>query len=423
MPLLNLALVTQTFTTLLDRFITNSPEWNAANVLNVSPLPPDRLTGNHTLGFYLYHLVEDPAYKSLPPLASVDNPDIFQPMGLQLYYVLTAHSDLVDSNSTAAEQLMMGLGVKALRDFAIVDENTQVAGVTVFPGPLVGGNNRFRVTLASPPRQEAVQYWMAGSQPLRLAAYYEVSPVLLEPEPQNVRPGRVFQFGLRSIVSGMPRLDSTSSQITFQVPGEPAPRTVEASPAEAPTGGEVIFAGANLAGDAVDLLIRHVSWTQFETVDPITWGVTGNAAAVHATVQAFAGTQPVLPGVYVAVVRVTTFSTLSDGTKTSNAASSNQVTVAVTPRIDPPITFGGGIWTVKGTNFDPGALPDDQIQIFIGSERLQRVAAAPAPGQFQVVDATTMLFATPPTIESGNIVTVRILTRGTESAPAWVTTQ
>src|SRR5262245_17184687 len=133
MPLLNLALVTQAFTAMLDRYVTNSPEWNAANVLTVSPLSPDRLAGNHTLGFYLYHFVEDPAYKNPTPLANVDNPDIFQPMGLQLFYVLTAHSDLPDSNAAEAEQLMMGLGVKALRDFATLDENTLVAGAIVFP--------------------------------------------------------------------------------------------------------------------------------------------------------------------------------------------------------------------------------------------------------------------------------------------------
>jgi hypothetical protein len=423
MPLLNLALVTQTYTTLLDRSITNSPEWNAANVLTVSPLPPDQLTGNHTLGFYLYHLTEDPAFKNPPPVASVDNPDTFRPMGLQLYYVMTAHSDLEDANSPLAEQLMMGLGVKGLRDFAIVDENTQVAGATVFPAGLIGHHNRFRITLTSPPREEAVQYWMAGSQPLRLAAYYEVSPVLLEPEPQTVSPGRVFQLGIRSAIAGNPQLKSCASKVVFQAPGDPAPRSVEADPAEAPVGGQVVFQGSNLAGDSVDLLIRHVSWAQFEVVDPVTWGVTSNASTAFATVQAFAGAQPVLPGVYAAMVRVTTTALRPDGSRQAFSSSSNQVTFSITPLVTLPITFGGGLWTVKGTNFDPLALPDDQIQIFTGSERLTRVPGAPGGGQLQVVDPATMRFAMPAGIEPGSIVNVRILIRGTESAPAWVTTQ
>jgi hypothetical protein len=421
MPLLNLSLVTQTFVTLLDRYIVNSPEWNAANVLDVSPLPPDRLAGDHTLGFYLYHFTEDAAYKNPAPLADVDNPDIFQPMGLQLYYVLTAHSDLQDRNGTLAEQLMMGLAVKALRDFAFVDEATIVAGAAVFPPALVGRGNRFRVTLRPPAPEEAVQYWTAGSQPLRLAAYYQVSPVLLEPEPQNVRPGRVFLEGIRTVIGGRPRLNYSTSSLTFHVPGETTPRTVEARPAEAPIGGQVVFHGADLTGDTVDLVIRHVSWAQAEVVDPMTWGVTSTGTALFATVNAFAGAQPVLPGIYVANARVTDTAKLPDGTTRTYSSFSNQVAFAVTPRIDQPVNFIAGLVTVNGTNFDPVVLTGDQVQVFIAAERLARVVGAPAAGEFRVVDAATIVFRLPATIPPGSTVMLRIIVRGTESAPLWVT--
>ena len=166
MPVLNLSLVTQTFLTVINTSITNSPEWNAINVLDVSPLPPDRLAGNHTVGFYLYHLTEDASRKNPPPLAAdLDAPDVFQPMGLQLYYLLTAHSDLGGPNGPTAEQLMMGLAIKALRDVCVIDDQTIVAGAAVLPGPLVGRGNRFRITLRAPSAEEAVQYWTAGSQP------------------------------------------------------------------------------------------------------------------------------------------------------------------------------------------------------------------------------------------------------------------
>ncbi|PYR81157.1 MAG: hypothetical protein DMF87_06400 [Acidobacteria bacterium] len=421
MPVLNLSLVTQTFLTVINTSITNSPEWNAINVLDVSPLPPDRLAGNHTVGFYLYHLTEDASRKNPPPLAAdLDAPDVFQPMGLQLYYLLTAHSDLGGPNGPTAEQLMMGLAIKALRDVCVIDDQTIVAGAAVLPGPLVGRGNRFRITLRAPSAEEAVQYWTAGSQPLRLAAYYEVSPVLLEPEPALVRPNRVFSFGVRSVAGGRPRLDFTTSDVTFQLPGEPQ-RTVEARPAEAPIGGRVTFRGSDLSGHAVDLLVRHVSWLHAEAVDPIVWGVTTTGATVIATVQNVAGTQVVLPGVYLGEIRITQTTTLPDGTTRLTTATSNAAPFAVTPRIDPPVNFVAGLGTITGTNFDPARLPDDHVQVLIGGERLTRVAAAPNTGQFRVVDASTIEFRLPATIAPGTIVSLRILVRGVESAPFWVT--
>jgi hypothetical protein len=318
---------------------------------------------------------------------------------------------------------MMGLAVRGLREFAVIDDQTQVPPGIIFPPALIGRSNRFRITLKSPEPEEAVQYWMAGSQPLRLAAYYQVSPVLLDPEPLNVRPGRVFTFGVRTIVSGQPKLDFTTSDLTFLVPGEATPRTVEARPAGVPMGAQIVFHGSNLTGDAVDLVIRHVSWTDAEVVDAITWGVTSNGSSVFAGVQPFAGAQPVLPGVYVAAIRITTSTTLPDGTKRSFSSNSNEIPFAVTARIDPPINFVAGVGTVKGTNFDLVALPADLLQVFIGGERLARVAIATAPtaGKFRVLDASTIEFAMPASIASGTVIPIRVVVRGTESGPFWVT--
>jgi hypothetical protein len=421
MPLLNLGLVTQTFLTLLDRYVTSSPEWNPANILDASPLPPDKLSGNHTLGFYLYHVIEDPAIKNPPALADVDHPDLLQPMGLQLFYVLTAHSDLEGGNATLTEQLMFGLGVKALRDFTWVREDTVVAGATLFPPALLGKQNQFRITLQPPNPEEAVHYWTAGSQPLRLSAYYQVRPVFLEPEPQTVRAGRVAVYGIYTFLHGRPRLDSSRSVVSFQVPGETSPREAEARPAEAPLGGQVIFSGTDLTGDRVELLVQHVSWKAPETVDPLQWGISSTGTLLLATIGDFAGSQPVLPGIYLASAKITELRTAPDGSTRSFTAVSNQTPFAVTPRIDGPVTFAGGLGTATGANFDPSILAGDDIQLFAGTERLERVGGAPAAGQFQVVDGGTIQFRLPAATASGTVVPFRVLIRGAESAPLWVT--
>lgn len=420
MPLLDLSLVTQAMLTLLDRAVTNSDAWNAANVLSVSPLSPDRLTGSHTLGFYLYHVAEDPAYKNLPPVTDASDPDIYQPMGLRLSYVLTAHSDLEGDNAARAEQLMFGLGIKALRDFTLLREDTLVAGAGVFPASLAGRNNAFRITMRTLAADEAVHYWMAGSQPLRLSAYYELSPVLLEPERLNTRTGRVFRYGVQVFTRGKPRIDGSQSTITFLAPGEVSPRTVDARPAEAAVGEQFVLNGTNLAADGTELLVHHPSWENPEVVGT-DWGVSANTSTIFATVGAFAGTQPVLPGIYSVAARVTTRRTQPDGTIRDFVSASNQTIIGIVPRIDPPVAEAGGLVTVTGGNFDPGVLAGDQVQVFAGAVRLRRVAGAPAAGEFQVVDGSTLAFRFPGSFASGETAMLRILIRDAESAPFWVT--
>src|SRR5437899_12244468 len=125
MPLLDLSLVTEAILKLLEQNITNSPAWTPANVLTTSPQPPDKLKGEWALGFYLYHLREEAHTKSQDWLVDDDVPQRFAPMGLALYYVLTAHSDLGDQvKQVFAEQLMMGLAVKTLRDYPRLDDTT-----------------------------------------------------------------------------------------------------------------------------------------------------------------------------------------------------------------------------------------------------------------------------------------------------------
>ena len=63
------------------------------------------------------------------------------------------------------------------------------------------------------------------------------------------------------------------------------------------------------------------------------------------------------------------------------------------------------------------------IVLYIGSERLDpRVPpAALLPGQFEVLNATTVRFRFPvPKLVSGTQVPLRLMIRGAENAPLWV---
>ena len=170
MPLLDLSLVTRALINLVRESIEGSPAWAASKVLNVTPLPPDRLTGEHTVGLYMYHVVEAAQHKNMPPTGSTVPPVRFTPMGLNLHYQLTTRSDLNEPAGPFEEQLMMGLAMKALRDTPVIDDATRVRGVTIMPSDALSADNRFRMTLQPLPHTDAVTYWTAGSSPLRLAA-------------------------------------------------------------------------------------------------------------------------------------------------------------------------------------------------------------------------------------------------------------
>jgi len=422
MPLLNLSLVTQALLKVIELAVKASPEWPPMAVLTVSPLPPDALAGENAIGLYLYHIVEDPHYKNLPAPGTDDVPVRYTPMGLQLNYQLTAHSDLEGDPGTFREQLLMGLALKALRDYPVLDDGTTVSGTTVFPGPLAHHDNRVRISLQPVPANDAVQYWTAGSHPLRLAAYYEVSIALLEPEQVSSRAGRVLSYGVYTLLRGAPRLDGSSNVVTFTVPGDPNPREVELRPAEVAVDAQVTFFGTGLADQDTRLLVRGPQWPDAVEVDPVLWAVSATEDRVVATVRSAAGTNVVLPGIYEAMVRVIAQRTMPDGSPKQFVKVSNATPFSIAPRIDAIGPFVAGLSTVTGFGFDPAALPGDAIQVYVGPQRLERVAAPPAAaGQFSPVDVGTLQFRLPAGLAPGSVLPWRVLVRGAESGPQWVT--
>src|SRR5687768_549445 len=114
MPLLDLSLVTSTWHNVIQRRVRaglvalNQPA-TVLTALSVSALPPDQLSGDATVGFYLYHATESANLKNIPH-AGPDTPPVrFTPMGLELFYQLTAHSALQAENGPLMAQRLFGL--------------------------------------------------------------------------------------------------------------------------------------------------------------------------------------------------------------------------------------------------------------------------------------------------------------------------
>jgi hypothetical protein len=419
MPLLDVSKVTSTLITLLDTHINGSPAWPSSVTLNVTAEPPDKLDGDATLGVYLYHLTEDPHRRNAPATSGNGTPVRFTPMGLNLHYQVVPHCDLDGSAAALREQLILGCAVKALHDFPVVDDKTEIGGAPILDPALTGSGNRLRIVLQPLPHGDVPSFWTAESQSMRLAAYYEVSVVLLEPDEPPTRAGRVLRHGVFALPAESPRLDGSRSTIEFTVPGEAEPRELEARPAQAPIGGAVVLEGSALGGgDRVALVLRGARWDDPVVAD---WSLAATPTRVTATVEATAGQEDVLPGVYSASVRVARRREVTGGLSRDFENPSNETPFVVVPAVA-SVAVAAGVATVTGGPFEHADIPIEDVEVYIGEARLARGAAAnPAADEFVVDDATTLRAGLPAGLAPGSTHSLRIIVSGAESEPRWVT--
>ena len=425
MELLDVSIVTKALVSLITERLKTSPVLSATGPVNVSSRPPDKLKDEPVVGMYLYHIQEEAQYKNVPPPGEHDVPVCLTPMGLLLHYVLTARSKPDADDAALEEQKVMGLAMKALHDYPVIDEKTTVNGQKLFPNDPPGAKGRVRIVLHPVSPSEGIQYWTAGSQPLRLAAYYQVSAVLLEPEPVTERYGRVLSYGVHTFLGDAPRLAGSRNTIEFKIPAEDQAREVECRPAQVPVGGQVQFFGTGLADDETVLMLRHPTWEKAVELDPLAWAVQVSPERVTATIREKAGDNKVLPGLYSASIRVISRRTLPNGSVREFKNVSNETPFAVTPSVDQEkVEIAHGVGKVTGWWFDGNDLSPEDIQIFIGPDKLELVSQdSPDNGQFclkEIDNKPGIQFKVPADVTPGNSLPLRILIRGAESAPKWI---
>ncbi len=443
MALLDISHVTQTMINLITESFNASPAWPSTTTISVLSEPPNRIpdSATNSVGFYLYHVAEDAHYKNLPPIGNDPSPIRYTPMGLNLYYQLTAsHEGTDDGNAAFQEQLMMGIAMKGLHDFPEITDSTSVNGTVIMDSNIRGRTNIFRISLLPVTHNEAVHYWTAGDSPIKLSAYYEASVVLLETEDVQARVSRVLSYGVHTFTEGMPRLVSSQNTISFPFPGEATPRSINLRPAQAPPSpplptpsladSQVVFSGSELTGNTIELLLLNARWDEPLAVDTAFWNVTANGVQFSFTVQQTrlplpppAGTvdNDILPGIYAAQLQVTRQRTGPGGSITTFTQLSNQCPFTITPRVDSIAGPVASIFTVTGYVFQHADLSSDDVQVFIGGNRLALTTAnPPLAGEFRVDSSTQLRFRIPTEVDPGNV-PFRVFINGAESAPRWIT--
>ncbi len=179
--------------------------------------------------------------------------------------------------------------------------------------------------------------------------------------------------------------------------------------------------GSAFTGDRVDLQIRRMDQDAPIVVDAA-WNVAVTAGRITAIARPAAVGVDIVPGLYAASVRVERWRTTPSGTRRLES-SSNETPFAIAPRIDAiSVPDAAGQFTVNGSIFQHLDLPDGSISLFVGPEQLvQGDIVSLQPGEFAVANAGAISVRLPAGLTPGAAVSLRLIVRGAESAPRWVT--
>ncbi|NCA84378.1 MAG: DUF4255 domain-containing protein [Clostridia bacterium] len=412
--------ITETIIAIIQKAVDDTGNWPPT--LKVLP---ELLRDQHSgIGFYLFHTQESSHYKNFPAPGKDIPPVNYTPMALNLFYQLSANSTNQNNEEDAYdEQNLMSVAMKALHDHS---------EIKITPS---GKKINLKVTLQTLSPSESVQYWAAAESPVRLSAYYEVSAVFLEPEKQLSYAGRVLSYGNFIFTRGAPQITSSENTIEYTLPGELMARQVKIQPAQAPPafvapapiGSVVSFFGTSFNGGTIQLLLISPLWSEPAVTD-VSWLLTlVSENQLNITVQPTAVLKTaltpvdIIPGLYAAQLSITEQKTLPNGTiKTFNHVS-NQFPFSVMPRISLITDLGGGAFRVTCNIFQNPDLVDDDILVYIGETKLILSAAVTlSQGQFKISSATTIELQVPTGIPAGQA-PLRIMIRGIESEPNWIT--
>ncbi len=402
---LDLSIVTDRLIALLKQGMDNTRLWppeggGTRPNITVTGNAPDYAfdQGGCQLCVFLFHVAPSKHHVNTPPTVSMPvtqgsfPPVQYEPLGLELYYLLTAHS----AGAYVEEQQVMSVAMKWLHDNPVVK-----AAV-----PDGGREELFRITIETETYDTLGRLWQATTKPLRLAVVYRASVVFLEPEEQPADAKPVEAYGLTAgpavlPLGEAPEIVSTTVTVRYQTPTG-ATKSVDRSPAVVGPGQTFRIYGQMALAQRV--LLVPVGGAP--AIDITSWSVGGQATSNRLVLRAPTVGVPE-PQVFSLVV--------------ADAAGqqSNAVPFAIAPTVSdaggPLLVFAGVPLALVGTGFTAG-----HAEVIIGATSLAEVAGVPAAGQVAIADAEHLTFMPPTAFPSGTYA-VRVRVNGVEAAPAkWV---
>ncbi|NVB36425.1 DUF4255 domain-containing protein [Pseudenhygromyxa sp. WMMC2535] len=447
MALLDISLVTSALMTLLKQNIDNNID-SGVDSLTVTPEAPDKVgTVLNHLSVYLYHVAEEAFFKTQPAPGGDARSIATTPMGLCLYYVLTAHHDSGNAATDClTQQKLMGYALKTMHDYPIVHDDTEIASVSILPNDMLGEGNPLQIIMRPVTPEDTLAFWgTEDQQTARLSAYYEVRVIMLEPEQPETWAAPVLSLGTYLYQLGTPHLERSRSELAFTLPasGGGLDRVVEVSPARAsgdnsgsPDHHLLELLGSNLSmGQAREVwlssaLINHAAGGALAVDLSLSenqsegWALSIDEGRLELALADFlyydegASSVAMLPGLYTAFVRITVGERVVGGQLVPITHDSNAVAFTLIPWIagisQDADQEGDQVFSLSTAGFD---LQDADlvVQLYVDGLRYEQVTTIDS-GSFVIAGASTLSFRQ--ALSAGEH-TLRLIINGAESQPFW----
>ena len=148
---------------------------NADAVSLCSPAEKD----NVSLGLYLYDIRESGTVRANGMQSAGRGRQVFPPMYLELYYMVTAYSMSDNKFRASEEQRILGKAAQLLRDHPSIHLDTMSFEAAA-------DRDEVKIELLSMDASDKMKLWNHPNIPYKLSLYYMVSPVPLESTRGNV---------------------------------------------------------------------------------------------------------------------------------------------------------------------------------------------------------------------------------------------
>lgn len=442
--LLDLSIVTDRLISLLNTSVQSSQLWNEEPTppagtptgitpgqrfdINVSGLPPDeiRSLSGCQLNLYLFHVSQDAFQRNspvtgpwTPPPANDPTktttrvpPIPYQPLSLDLYYLLTAYS----KGSYIQEQQAMSIALKCFHENPIVRATV----------PIDNRIEEFCLTMEVESVLEAGRLWQAITSSLRLSLIYKVSVVFIEPKLPLPLAKPVQTVNLAFSPTSLPfaaagQVIGTYIKVNYtgpdDTPAQPDRRSFDLLPAVVAPGQSFLLYGAGLnqnSSNRIYLLLPDGTeqdvtiWAPPNPPSPIPPLQTDSRFTLNLPTT---GTPPA--GVY--QLRVGNNLPLGNPSAIRSNATPFSIAAWVDPTGGPILGATGGTFTINGRGFSPG-----KIEVLLETISLSENTNV-GPGEFNVSGSGTAIsFQLPNNLPNGRY-GVRVRVNQVESPPAkWV---
>ncbi len=389
----------------------------APEILEIGP--PDKIPKEKTLSLYLYHVREDAAARNMPSPVNPNLGTAYSPLGLRLYYQLTAHPEDIDEYSGHVEDIFGG-ALKAFHDYPILTPNTKVGASEA---ELFSSLNdvelsveRLELSMLNIPVEEASNYWVGGSEPRRLCAHVEVGVVFLEAEEPTSMEMPVLEHNVFVDAGFGVSLEGSSSEFVLKdIPNRPDQK-IEFSPARPAVGERFTLRGQGWGGGPVAIRLHDQRRDEPQLLEDAEAREDRRVATLAVMVpEEDSESRPLLPGIYGVTLE-------------SGGARSNQAVVVIRPDLalsggttDNPFVLTGGPF--KDSGADPLEL---SVQLFIGQKRLILADLEPEDvgelnnGEFWIRNSSEILVKMEELPEAGEYLPIRVVVDDVESLPIWL---